>query len=112
MEWFELDWKLQDSTTISHSIDGYTRDKNLRDILTLFKKKITEVEMNTNVMQGIINSSLNTEVSRLRNENAMMKQLLIKIIQKDYPEIVIEQPEFVSANLANQSPNKIIIPPI
>ena len=63
-------------------------------------------------MQGIINSSLNTEVSRLRNENAMMKQLLIKIIQKDYPEIVIEQPEFVSANLANQSPNKIIIPPI
>ncbi len=103
MNWYELDWKLQDSNTISHSLDGYTRDRNMREILTLFKQKITEIECNGTVMQSSMNGYIQTELNNLREENELMKQLLVKIIQKDYPEIVLEQPEFISANLEKQA---------
>ena len=104
MEWYELDWKIQDGTTLSHSSDGFTRDKNLRDIFTLFKKKVTEIEMGFNVIQCNV-PRIESELATLRLENEMMKQLLAKIIQKDYPEMVIERPEFISANLEKQVDN-------
>lgn len=104
MQWYELDWKLKDGTTISHSSDGYTRDTNLRDIFTAIKVKVDELDSHT--MMHMTNISvLQSQVAVLQNENEFLKRMMVKIIQKDYPEIVIEQPEFVSANLEKQLQN-------
>lgn len=86
MNWFELDYKLTDNYTINHSNDGYTRDRNLIDVLVVMRDKIKELE--SNQMTQIVNA--NTLQITLAEENKILKDLLFKIMSKDYPEMILE----------------------
>lgn len=94
MNWYELDYKLNDSYTINHSNDGHTRDKNLKEVLTVMKDKIKELE-NSNMANSSI---LQSNVLMLQAENTILKNMIIKMAMKDYPEMVFENPQFFVEN--------------
>ncbi len=104
MEWFELDWKLMDTQLVSHSLDGPTRDKNLRDLFDVMRRKVNEVDTNRQLAANSMDT-LRTYVDSLNYENAMLKKLVAKMIVKDYPELVLEMPEFI-ANTLPKEPQK------
>ena len=101
MQWYDLNYKLEDGTTISHSADGFTRDRNLKDLFKLYRDKVNEVESKT-MMQDTSMSTLRVYVDDLNRENEMLKKLVAKMITKDYPELVIEMPEFITQVLQTE----------
>lgn len=86
MDWYELDYKIEDGFTINHSNDGHTQDRNLKDIFNAIKIKIN--------MNDCDITSLQSELMNLRHENAELKRMLLKVLKKDYPELAIEEPSF------------------
>lgn len=94
MNFYELNYKLTDTTFINHSLDGYTRDKNLREVLTALKDKINELESSLMTQNSATISILQAQIGSLQTENATLKSMLVKMALKDYPELVFENPQF------------------
>lgn len=94
MNWYELDYKLTDTFTINHSNDGYTSDKNLKEVLVVIKDKIKELEGTMLSQHSATISLLQAQIGTLQNENIILKSMIVKMAMKDYPELVFENPQF------------------
>ena len=94
MNFYELDYKLTDTYTSNHSNDGYTRDKNLKEVFVCLKDKIKKLESNMLSQHSATISILQAQIGSLQTENATLKSMLVKMALKDYPELVFENPQF------------------
>lgn len=84
------------SDHLDHTKDAFTIRDNLVNVFDIFKNKLDNMEAEIMSSRAILHSQHMTQECLLKditNENILLKKIITKMVEKDYPELMIEYPE-------------------
>lgn len=96
MNWYEIEW--QDlGMYLDSNLPKVSIEENTKQIFTIYRDKFKDIDSTIMRIDGdIVNKESNSisDITLLKSENDILKKLIRKMARKDYPELLVEHPEF------------------
>lgn len=83
---------------LDNTKDVYTFNSDLNSVVRVLVDKLKELDITANYQMSSITTTVYTtdaKITSLELENMQLKKIITKIVEKDFPELLIEFPQLL-----------------